>query len=131
MEKKKKIKLVTFSPHTNFGTCLQSYALNTVLRHMGHDVEFIYNNRKYPQRSIVGEIKDILKDFLPQSTIESFWRWKRKSNMTKTNSTTVVHSEIHIAPFIAVLPNSPIKYVLSQLPFYETIRKRLRYRTTQ
>lgn len=41
-----KIKLVTFAPHPNFGTCLQSYALNYVLRKMGHNVEFIYNRRE-------------------------------------------------------------------------------------
>lgn len=35
-----KIKLVTFFPHPNFGTCLQSYALNKVLQDMGH---VIYN----------------------------------------------------------------------------------------
>ena len=34
-----KIKLVTFAPHPNFGTCLQSYALNYVLRKMGHDAD--------------------------------------------------------------------------------------------
>jgi hypothetical protein len=36
-----KIKLVTFAPHPNFGTCLQGYALNKKLRDMGHEVEFI------------------------------------------------------------------------------------------
>ena len=41
-----KIKLVTFAPHPNFGTCLQSYALNYVLRKMGNDVEFLYNRRE-------------------------------------------------------------------------------------
>ena len=46
-----KIKLVTFAPHPNFGTCLQGYALNYVLRKMGHDVEFIYNRREVPPRS--------------------------------------------------------------------------------
>ncbi len=40
-----KIKLVTFAPHPNFGTCLQAYALNAVLVKMGYDVEFIYNDR--------------------------------------------------------------------------------------
>ena len=43
-----KIKLVTFAPHPNYGTCLQSYALNKVLTKMGHDVEFIYNGRENP-----------------------------------------------------------------------------------
>lgn len=38
MEKSKKIVMVTFTPHLNFGTCLQSFALNTVLKKMGHDV---------------------------------------------------------------------------------------------
>ena len=45
---KKRIKLITFAPHPNFGTCLQSYALNNVLQRMGHDVEFIYNGREIP-----------------------------------------------------------------------------------
>ena len=51
-----KIKLVTFAPHPNFGTCLQAYALNYVLREMGHDVEFIYNRREVPPLSLTGHI---------------------------------------------------------------------------
>lgn len=43
-----KIKLVTFFPHPNFGTCLQSYALSKVLSDMGHEVEFIYNRHEVP-----------------------------------------------------------------------------------
>ena len=48
-----KIKLITFAPHPNFGTCLQSYALNKVLRDIGHDVEFIYNGREKHPQSII------------------------------------------------------------------------------
>ena len=40
-----RIKLVTFAPHPNYGTCLQGYALNYILKKLGHDVEFIYNRR--------------------------------------------------------------------------------------
>lgn len=84
-----KIKLVTFVPHPNFGTCLQSYALNAVLKSMGHDVEFIYTDKytfKYIIKLLIFKIKHLLginasngnngESFeilsLPDSSIKSF-----------------------------------------------------------
>ena len=65
MAENKKIKLVTFAPHPNFGTCLQSYALNKVLRDMGHDVEFIYNGHENPTPTLVQRMKSLIKVILP------------------------------------------------------------------
>ena len=42
-----KIKLVTFFPSSKLRNMSpESYALNKVLRDMGHDVEFIYNRNE-------------------------------------------------------------------------------------
>ena len=73
-----KIKLVTFAPHPNFGTCLQSYALNYVLRKMGHDVEFIYNRREVPpltpKRFAIKTAKRILKTLLSEKQIVKWFK---------------------------------------------------------
>lgn len=67
-----KIKLITFAPHPNFGTCLQSYALNKVLRDIGHDVEFIYNGRETPPQSFIKIfIKNCAYLLLPKFIIAS------------------------------------------------------------
>lgn len=68
-----KIKLVTFAPHPNFGTCLQGYALNYVLRKMGHDVEFIYNRREAPpltfKQLVFSKIKSIFRLFIGEKQV--------------------------------------------------------------
>lgn len=116
-----KIKLVTFAPHPNFGTCLQSYALNYVLRKMGHDVEFIYNGREKPSQSFVKVMtKKCLKSFLPKSFIASI-KAKRQANMVSQRK----------EPYILELPNHPFLYRLSKLPFYEKVYKMLKFRNLQ
>lgn len=112
-----KIKLITFAPHPNFGTCLQSYALNYVLRKMGHDVEFIYNGReKPPQPFLKVVIKRCLKLFLPKSLIASI-KAKRQANITE--------------PYILELPDRPFLYWLSKLSLYEKVYKMLKCRNLQ
>lgn len=116
-----KIKLITFAPHPNFGTCLQSYALNYVLRKMGHDVEFIYNGREKPSQSFVKVVtKKCLKSFLPKSFIASI-KTKRQANMVSQRK----------EPYILELPNHPFLYRLSKLPFYEKVYKMLKFRNLQ
>ena len=116
-----KIKLVTFAPHPNFGTCLQGYALNYVLRKMGHDVEFIYNGREsHPQPFIKAVTKKCLESFLPKSFIASI-KAKRQANMISQRK----------EPYILELPNHPVLYQLSKLPFYEKIYKMLKCRNLQ
>lgn len=112
-----RIKLITFAPHPNFGTCLQSYALNYVLRKMGHDVEFIYNGReKPPQPFLKVVIKRCLKLFLPKSLIASI-KAKRQANITE--------------PYILELPDRPFLYWLSKLSLYEKVYKMLKCRNLQ
>ncbi|WP_239466201.1 polysaccharide pyruvyl transferase family protein [Bacteroides gallinaceum] len=116
-----KIKLVTFAPHPNFGTCLQGYALNYVLRKMGHDVEFIYNGREsHPQPFIKAVTKKCLESFLPKSFIASI-KAKRQANMISQRK----------EPYILELPNHPVLYQLSKLPFYEKVYKMLKCRNLQ
>lgn len=137
MEKGKKIKLVTFAPHPNFGTCLQSYALFTVLKKLGHDVEFIYNNNDFPKRGIIGNIKDIIKIIIPHSVVEDFWRWRRRkavksfaieNNISPDDSVNIA---IHYPPIIQTLPNAKLAFILSKIPFYTIIIHLFKYRTKQ
>ena len=103
-----KIKLVTFAPHPNFGTCLQSYALNYVLRKMGHDVEFIYNGRENPPLSfcqcLTKGIKAIVKRLLPE---EKVTRMKQVMKRNEHETNKVLH--------VLSLPHHPVLNLLNQL----------------
>lgn len=122
-----KIKLVTFAPHPNFGTCLQSYALNFVLRKMGHDVEFIYNRREEPPTSfrtlILRVVKRIAKRFLSKEQIE---RYKKRSRANKNK--VVVNNP---APYILELPNHAILRWLHRIPGYCFCAKKWYYNNLQ
>lgn len=105
-----KIKLVTFAPHPNFGTCLQSYALNYVLRKMGHNVEFIYNGRENLPNSfkqyIIKGIKKIIKLLLSKEKI-----LRLKESIKQTNSEPPLH--------ILNLPHHPILNVANKIFKYD------------
>lgn len=117
----KKIKLVTFAPHPNFGTCLQSYALNYVLLKMGHEVEFIYNGRERPPQPFIKVcIKKCIKLLLPKSVTKSI-KEKRKSN----------NFAIPKEPYILELPNHLFLYLLSKLPFYSSLYKAVKCKNLQ
>lgn len=116
-----KIKLVTFAPHPNFGTCLQSYALNKVLRDMGHDVVFIYNGRENPPKTIAYYVKAMVKWLLP----------KRMVKQIKAKRAEERSSKPEIPPYILKLPNNYLRYWLSLLPGYERVYKMLKCRTLQ
>ena len=110
-----KIKLVTFAPHPNFGTCLQSYALNYVLRKMGHDVEFIYNGRENLPLTCVQKVeravKGLAKRILPYPIIKKL-KNGRQNKQKQCNP-----------PYILQLPNHSIHLVISRLPFYKILYK--------
>ena len=116
-----KIKLVTFAPHPNFGTCLQSYALNKVLQDMGCDVEFIYNGRETPPNTALHYLKAIIKWFLPKQLTERI-RKKRTKDRLANNETS---------PYILELPNNYLRYWISLVPGYEIIYKALKCKTLQ
>lgn len=135
METKKKIKMVTFPPQANFGTSLQSYALYTVLRNMGHDVEFIYNGHENLSFGIKGTIKDILKNNLPTSIVEGIRRKKRQNQISSDKKTheqnSLQEANTHIPPRIIPLANSKWRFWISKLPLYEMVYKILKYRNRQ
>ena len=107
-----KIKLITFAPHPNFGTCLQSYALNRVLRDMGHDVEFIYNGRENKPNIL----RNIIKRLLPQSILQLLKNCTNKS-IEQVNTQDQ-------EPYLIELPDNKILYALSKLPFYNVLSRR-------
>ena len=121
MEHSKKIKLVTFAPHPNFGTCLQSYALNKVLQDMGHDVEFIYNGRETPKWGIKEYTRYFIKLILPSKVIQRI-REKWETNLQNNAETP---------PVILKLPNYRFLYAISKLPFYYPLYKFFKCRTLQ
>lgn len=125
-----KIKLVTFAPHPNFGTCLQSYALNFVLRKMGHDVEFIYNRREVEPMSLTAYIKQfvkrLLKALMPDKLIKVI-KERRKDQVKTINSA----SQISKQPYIIILPLHRLLKSLSRLPIYRPLAKRWYYSNLQ
>lgn len=116
-----KIKLVTFAPHPNFGTCLQSYALNKVLRDIGHDVEFIYNGRENPPKNLTHYIKAFAKKLLPKSVVKDIQLKNREKR----------ESAIDFPPYILELPSSKLHFWFTTLPGYEKIYKWIKCRTLQ
>jgi hypothetical protein len=116
-----KIKLVTFAPHPNFGTCLQSYALNKVLRDMGHEVEFIYNGRETPPKNVAYFFKALAKSVLPKQIVKRIKDKRAEKRLTKPDA----------PPYIFKLPNNYIRYWLSLLPGYKRIYKLLKCRSLQ
>lgn len=122
-----KIKLVTFAPHPNFGTCLQSYALNFVLLKMGHNVEFIYNRREEPpapvKMQILMLIKRLVGGFLSKEQIN---RIRRLFETNKINAVTE-----NPAPNILVLPSHPILGWFHHFPGYHYLAKKWYYDNLQ
>ena len=119
-----KIKLVTFAPHPNFGTCLQSYALCYVLRKMGHDVVFIYNRRETPpftpKRFAMKATKRILKVLLSEKQIDQLKARKTARATSKGQP-----------PVVLKLPNHRLLGILSRLPGYRWVAKRWYYDNLQ
>ena len=122
-----RIKLVTFAPHPNFGTCLQSYALNYVLRTMGHDVEFIYNRRETPpptfRHYVFAALKRIVKIFLSEKRIS---RLKDRKNAMTHNG-----QRGNDAPVILQLPDHRVLGFLSKCPGYKFFAKKWYYSNLQ
>lgn len=122
-----KVKLVTFAPHPNFGTCLQSYALNYVLRKMGHDVEFIYNRRETPpptfRHYVLAALKRIVGIFLSGKQI---CRLKERKVAMKRNGHTGSN-----APVMLQLPNHRVLGFLGKCPGYKYFAKKWYYGNLQ
>lgn len=122
-----RIKLVTFAPHPNFGTCLQGYALNYVLRKMGHDVEFIYNRRETPpptfRHYVFAALKRIIRIFLSEKQIS---RLKKRKNVKARNA-----QRGNNAPVILQLPDHRVLGFLSKCPGYKFFAKKWYYGNLQ
>lgn len=123
-----KIKLVTFAPHPNFGTCLQSYALNRVLREMGHDVEFIYNRRENPPLTFRRHVRALCGRVLRAVLSERrFGRLKGKMARAAGRG----RAEGPPTPAILRLPDHRLLGFLSRLPGYGGVAKRWYYGNAQ
>lgn len=121
-----KIKLVTFAPHPNFGTCLQSYALNYVLRQMGYDVEFIYNRREVPPltwtRCLYLMMTRLLRLILPNKLINKLKKRLRPQSATPSQNQ---------APVVLEFPSHPILRCFSKMPGYMFFVKKWYYGNLQ
>ena len=122
-----RIKLVTFAPHPNFGTCLQSYALNYVLRKMGHDVEFIYNRRETPpptfRHYVFAALKRIMRTFLSEKQI---CRLKERKRAMARNAQCG-----NDVPVILQLPDHRLLGFLGSFPGYKFFAKKWYYGNLQ
>ena len=114
----KKIKLVTFAPNLNFGTCLQSYALNFVLKKMGHEVEFIYNGRENPPISLCRRMRLHLKTLLSNFT-------DKRSYCNVSNSDNSGGGE----PYVLSLPDEKLFGFFCKFQLFRRLYDRLKYRT--
>lgn len=125
-----KIKLVTFAPHPNFGTCLQSYALNYVLRKMGHDVEFIYNRREVEPMSSLTYVKMFVKRMIKVLLPKKLIKWIKEEKEARENAqqSPVAMSK---TPYIISLPEHKILKQFSRLPFYHSLARRWYYSNLQ
>lgn len=116
-----KIKLVTFFPHPNFGTCLQSYALNKVLRDMGYEVEFIYNEREVPPITFKGYIRGIIKKtvslFLSSNLKDRIKAWRKNFGNGSEEQ----------PPVVLELPNHRLLNILYQITFIKNYLLRKKY----
>lgn len=104
-----RIKLVTFAPHPNYGTCLQGYALNYIMKKLGHDVEFIYNRREERPKDPLRSIKRIFRKCFG----------KPKPIMDKKE------------PYIISLPNHPFLNILRHFYGYNIYIRWKYYRDRQ
>lgn len=110
-----KIKLVTFAPHANFGTCLQSYAMNYILRKMGHDVEFIFNGRETPPTPLTLYIKMFIRKCIPIL----LWNWiQRLRGKSELESIEKSNGAEEVPLYILTLPNNYFLSIISKFPFY-------------
>lgn len=107
METSKKVKLVTFAPHANFGTCLQSYALNFILRQMGCDVEFIYNCGENPPLPFRKKLLIALRQLFPFAAKFLDVRQVQKRDLPKFEK-----------PHILTYPNCPIQKIVDKFFVY-------------
>lgn len=123
-----KIKLVTFAPHPNFGTCLQSYALNHVLKGMGHDVEFIYNRREEKPATFKQRLKSVIKSALKPFVHQSVWTVLTDKLQTIDKASS---NNARTTPYIIQLPQHPLLGWASHFPFYVALAKRFYYNNTQ
>ncbi len=124
-----KIKLVTFAPHPNFGTCLQSYALNHVLRQMGHDVEFIYNRRETNHIPFSQKIQKKIKKIGRRYNPKRLWTSSESNDSLKQPGSDSKGGMA--SPAIISLPNHRLLKFISHLPFYKPLAKRRYYNNLQ
>ncbi|MDT0642280.1 polysaccharide pyruvyl transferase family protein [Zunongwangia sp. F363] len=98
-----KIGILSLPMWNNYGGILQAYALQSVLKDLGHETEFI--NRHHPKPSFISEKKNKFKRFLKQNLISKentvFYPDYRQKNYISTNTLEFIKREIK--PITAVL----------------------------
>lgn len=88
---------------------------------MGHDVEFIYNGKEKPPKTITNYVKDFIKLVLPKQMVKDIKAKRAEERAARGD----------LPPAILTLPNSPLRYWLSRIPGYERMYKFLKCRTLQ
>ena len=101
-----RIGLLTLPFNNNYGGFLQAYALMTVLKQMGHDVELIYRRANKPavQQRVIYSLKTIVKILLGMPHGALIMNNERDLNIQGRNMQSFV--ETYITP--------------KTIPFYST-----------
>ena len=88
-----RIGILTLPLHTNYGGILQSYALQTILERMGHEVVVFQNDYDGIRRFPIGKMfliwgKRFLRNCIKGKSIPVFMEWKRKRELSVVTQNT-------------------------------------------
>ena len=93
------IGILSLALHTNYGGILQSYALQTILERMGHDVKVIYRPVRKERKKMMWlrYIKRTILKFGFSKDIEIFKEnnWNKKQRILETHTSRFIKKYIH------------------------------------
>lgn len=94
-----RIAILTLHPTLNYGCILQAYALQTVLRRLGHDVVTLDVEEQYrtlPVRLVARNVKRLVKKMLGRACLPLFFeqKWEREQEALTLHTRVFVHRYI-------------------------------------
>lgn len=90
-----KIGILTLPLRTNYGGILQAYAMQTILKRMGHETYVIVESEKSIVRWILNKIDTILIKYKDIFFVSSFIKKFRKTLFLEINSRSFIKKHIH------------------------------------
>lgn len=104
MEKVMKIGILTYPLNNNYGCYLQSYALLTLLKKKGYDVEYIYRRHNKPSIKFYFKyvIKKIIKNIVKHEWGSLIYNYEREYMLRKGGDMYLFFEE-HICPHTEII----------------------------